>query len=183
MRKLIASTMMTLDGVLENPQNWSFDHWNDEIQDYAHTQLFTSDTLIMGHTTYVSFAEAWSARAGADEFADRMNSLPKYVASRTATSPLEWNAKLMKEDAVVPTITKLKQEDGQDILQYGMGELTYTLIEHGLVDEVRFVVFPVAVGNGERIFEGMEKLSLKLIDTKTFLTGVMILHYQPVNNA
>ncbi|MCL4263353.1 MAG: dihydrofolate reductase family protein [Anaerolineae bacterium] len=178
MRKVIVSTMVTLDGVKENPHHWSFDYWSDEISQYAYTQLFAADALVMGRVTYEGFAEAWSARAGADEFADRMNSLPKYVASRTASRPLEWNASLIQGEAPA-AIAQLKQQPGQDILQYGFGELTHAMIQHRLVDEIRLLVYPVAVGSGGRIFDGLEKTTLKLLETRHFNSGVVALHYQP----
>ena len=178
MRKVIVSTMMTVNGVAENPQLWSFDYWNDEIAKYAYEQLFATDTLIMGRLTYEGFAAAWSSRAGADEFADRMNSLPKYVASRTLEGSLEWNANLIEGD-VAAAIAELKQQPGQDILQYGCGELTDTLLQQGLVDELRFLVYPVVVNEGGRLFEKIEKAGLKLLSTQTFNTGVIALHYQP----
>jgi dihydrofolate reductase len=179
MRKIIVSTMMSLDGVEENPQNWSFDYWNDEIGKYASDQLFASDALVMGRITYEAFAEAWSSRAGNnDPFTDRINAMPKYVASRTATEPLTWNSTLIKGD-VADAIHKLKEQPGQDILQYGCGELTYTMIEAGLVDELRFLVYPVAVGSGGRIFEQVAKTPMKLLSTQAFATGVIAQHYQP----
>jgi dihydrofolate reductase len=168
--------MVTLDAVLENPQNWSFDYWNDDIQQYVRDQLFTSDVLIMGRITYEGFAEAWSARAGADEFADRINSLPKLVASRTLKQA-EWNATVMTD--VAGEVAALKGQPGQNILQYGMGELTYTLLEHGLVDELRFLVYPVTMGEGKRILEGIAKTAMTLIQTQSFDTGVLALHYAP----
>jgi dihydrofolate reductase len=177
MKKVIVSTMVSLDGVLENPQNWSFDYWSDEIGKYAYDQLFACDTLFMGRATYEGFAEAWSSRAG-DVFADQMNALPKFVASRTLSAPLTWNATLFQND-ISAEVTHLKNQPGMDILQYGMGELTYTLLQHGLVDELRFLVYPVAVGSGKRIFESLEKTPLKLLETRTFSTGVIALHYQP----
>lgn len=179
MRKVIVSTMVTMNAVMENPQNWSFDYWNDEIQKYAYDQLFESDALVMGRVTYEGFAEAWSARAGADEFADRMNNLPKFVASRTLKDSLTWNAILMKGD-VVEEVAKLKQQPGQNILQYGSGELTHTLMQQGLIDEIRLLVYPVAVGTGERIFENIDKTGMKLLEVKQFSTGAVALHYQPV---
>lgn len=181
MRKIVVSTMVTLNGVEESPQNWSFDYWNDEIQQYASDQLFASDALIMGRATYESFAEAWSARAGADAFADRINSMPKYVASRTLKEPLTWNSTLMKGD-IAGEVAKLKQQPGQNILQYGIGELTYTLMGHGLVDEIRLLVYPVAVGGSGHIFDTIEKSPMKLLEAKPFSTGVVALHYQPVAN-
>src|SRR4051812_21361636 len=98
MRKIIVSTMVTLNGVMESPQNWSFDYMNEELMKYASDQLFATDALIMGRLTFEGFAEAWSSRAGANAFADRMNALPKFVASRTLKEPLTWNSTLMKGD-------------------------------------------------------------------------------------
>lgn len=179
MRKLIVSTMSTLDAVIENPQNWSFDYTNDEFIAYAREQLFATDMLVMGRVTYEGFAEAWSARAGADDFADRINSLPKYVASRTWPGPLTWNANLIRGD-VVQEVAKLKAGSGGYILQYGSGELTRTLLQHGLIDELRLLVYPVAVGTGLRVFENIPQTRMKLLETKTFSTGVVVVHYEPV---
>ena len=106
--------------------------------------------------------------------------MPKYVASRTLKEPLQWNATLIKGD-VAEAIRKLKQEPGKSLLQYGVGELTYTMLKHGLVDELRVLVYPFAFGEGPRIFEHMGVNTLKLLDTKTFSTGVVALIYQPVN--
>ena len=178
MRKIVVSTQMTLNGVEENPQNWSFDFVNEEFMAYATDQLNAADALIMGRVTYEGFAEAWSSRAGADAFADRINSLPKYVASRTVKDGLTWNSSLIGSD-LVAEVTKLKQQPGGDILQYGIGELTYTLLEHGLIDELRFLVYPVVVGKSGHIFDQIDRANLKLLESKTFSTGVLVLHYQP----
>lgn len=182
MRKIIVSTMVSIDSVMENPQNWSFDYWNEEMQAYAREQLFSSDALISGRITYEAFAEAWSSRAGADEYADRINSLPKYVASRTLTEPLTWNSTLIKGD-IAQEVTKLKQASGQNILQFGCGELTRTLLKHGLVDEFCLIVFPVAVGTGERLLEKVDQTPMKLLKSMAFATGIQILHYQPQSKA
>jgi dihydrofolate reductase len=178
MRKIIISTMVSADSVLEDPQNWSFDYMKDELLNYVSDQLFTSDALIMGRVTYESFATAWSGRAGADAFADRINALPKYVASRTLKEPLTWNSNLLKGD-IAEEVAKLKQEPGQDILQYGSGELTHTLLQHGLVDEYRLIIFPVMVGKGRRVFENVPLTRMKLLETKTFSSGVVASHYKP----
>ena len=182
MRKIIVSTMVTLNGVEQNPQRWSFDYANDEFMKYASEQLFASDALIMGRVTYEGFATSWSARAGADAFADKINALPKYVASRTLKDPLTWNSTLLKGD-IAAEVAKIKQQPGQNILQYGIGELTDTLMENGLIDELRFLVYPVVMGGGGHMFETIDKTTLKLLDTKTFSNGVLVLHYQPVNKA
>jgi dihydrofolate reductase len=180
MRKVIVQTQVSLDGVQEDPQLFVFDYFSDEIMSYNKELLFQSDALLAGRVTYEGFAEAWSTRTG-DEFSDRINSMPKYVASRTLKEPLTWNASLLGDD-VAGAVTKLKNQPGQDILQYGIGELTHTLIKEGLVDELRFLVFPVAVGSGQRIFETFDKTALNLLETKTFETGVVALHYGVVKN-
>ncbi len=168
-----------MDMVVENPQNFVFDYANDEFMSYAREQLFESDALIMGRLTYEGFAVAWPSMAGQNEFADRMNSLPKYVASRTLKEPLTWNANLIKGD-VAKEVAKLKEQDGKNILQYGSGKLTQTLLEHGLIDEFRLMIYPVAMGTGQRPFENIQKAPMKLLETKVFNTGVVILHYQPL---
>src|SRR5690349_6352873 len=117
MRKIVVSTQVSLNGVEENPQRFAFDYAGEEFFKYASEQLFSSDALIMGRATYEGFAQAWPSRAGADAFADRMNALPKYVASRTLNGPLTWNASLLKGD-VAAEVAKIKQQPGQNILQY-----------------------------------------------------------------
>lgn len=179
MRKLIVSTQASMDSVIGNAHNWAFDYVNDEFLAYAREQLFATDTLVMGRVTYEGFVSAWPARAGVDDFADRMNSLPKYVASRTLKEPLTWNSNLIKGD-VTKSIADLKQGSGGYILQYGSGELTRTLLQHGLIDELRLMVYPVAVGSGLRVFESIEQAPMKLLETKTFSTGITILHYEPL---
>jgi len=180
MRKIIVSTMVSLNGVMNNPQNWSFDYMSDELRKYISDQLWAADTMIMGRVTYEGFAAAWSSRAGADEFADRMNALPKFVASRTLKEPLTWNANLFKGD-IAQAAKDLKAQSGQDILQYGAGELTQTLIEKGLVDEIRLLVYPVAIaGEGGYIFDKLPRTDMKVLDTRVFDTGVIAVHYQPL---
>ena len=179
MRKIIVSSQVSMDMVIDNPQNFVFDYTNDEFMGYALEQLFESDALIMGRLTYEGFSVAWPAMAGQNEFAERMNSLPKYVASRTLKEPLTWNANLIKGD-VTQEVKKLKEQNGKNILQYGSGELTRTLLEAGLIDEFRLMVFPVAMGAGQRPFVEIEKTPMKLLESKTFSSGVLILHYQPL---
>jgi dihydrofolate reductase len=180
MRKTIVEAEISLDGVLgnEGADFWGhiFRYHGQGVSDYLSDLLFTPDALLMGRLTYESFVEVWPSREGKD--ADRINSLPKYVASRTLSEPLTWNATLLKGDAA-EEIAKLKQEPGGKLLQYGIGELTQTMLEHGLVDEVRLVLFPFVYGRGQRVFDRFDTTSLKLLDTKTFSTGAIALHYQP----
>lgn len=179
MRKVIVEAEVSLDGIMNGPDFWGqvFKYHSDDVTDYLNKLLFAPDALLLGRLTYEVFAEVWPSREG--KMADKINSMPKYVASRTLQEPLAWNATLIKGD-LVKEIGKLKQEPGQDLLQYGVGELTDTMLKHGLVDELRLLVFPFTCGKGPHVFENMDITSLKLLETKTFSSGVIALHYQPV---
>ena len=107
-----------------------------------------------------------------------MNSLPKFVASTTLEEPLEWNATLLRGD-LAEEIAKLKQQPGQDILIYGSGELVNTLMQHNLIDQLNLLVYPVVLGSGKRLFRERSTTTLRLVDTKTFSSGVVALIYQP----
>jgi dihydrofolate reductase len=170
MRKLVESTFMTLDGVISNPHHWGPPYWDDEHAAYAQKLLFDANVLLLGRDTYEGFVQAWPEREG--ELADRINAMPKYVASRTLTETT-WNATLLEGD-VADAVAKLKEEDGGTILKYGTGELDRTLIEHGLVDEFHFWVFPLVAGEGDRLLEGLEPTHLQLVDSVTFASGIVV---------
>lgn len=180
MRKVIVEAEVSLDGVMggENMEFWNhiFQFHSEDVKQYLDDLLLMPDALLMGRVTYEGFAQIWPTRQG--KMADTINSMPKYVASRTLKEPLEWNATLIKGD-VVGEIKKLKQEPGSSLLQYGIGELTHTMLKHGLVDELRLLVFPFAFGEGARIFDQMGTHTLKLLEAKPFSSGVVALHYQP----
>ena len=179
MRKIIVAAEVSLDGVMNGgPEFWGqiFNYHSEDVADYLQKLLFTPDALLMGRITYEGFAEVWPSREGED--ADRINGMPKYVASKTLKEPLKWNSILIKGDTA-EAIGKLKQGPGNDMLQYGVGELTHTMLQHGLVDEFRILVFPFTVGEGPRLFEHMGINALKLIDTKTYSSGAVLLRYQP----
>jgi len=183
-RKIIVEVEVSVDGAMggENMDFWKqiFPSHSADVQAYLNELLFMPDALLIGRKTYEMFAKVWPAREGKD--ADRINSMPKYVASRTKKEPLQWNAMLIKGD-VAEEIKKLKQEPGKSLLQYGVGELTHTMLKYGLVDELRVLVYPFAFGEGPRIFEHMGVNTLELLDTKTFSSGVVALHYQPQQSA
>jgi len=180
MRKIIVEAEISLDGGMggENIDFWNqiFPFHSADLTEYLNDLLFMPDALLMGEKTYEFFAQVWPTRQGKD--ADRINSMPKYVASRTLKEPLKWNATLIKGD-VAEAIKKLKQEPGKGLLQYGVGELTHTMLKAGLVDEFRILVFPFTFGEGPRIFDHMGVNTLKLLETKTFSSGVVALHYKP----
>jgi dihydrofolate reductase len=172
MRKIIVEAEVSVDGVMgQGPDFWNqiFQFHSQDVQEYLSELLFMPDALLIGQKTYEGFAQVWPTRQGKD--ADRINSMPKYVASRTLKEPLKWNATLIKGD-VAEEIRKLKEAPG---------ELTHTMLKHGLIDEFRILVFPLTVGEGPRIFERMGINTLKLLDTKTFSSGVVALIYQPAN--
>ena len=176
MRNVVVTEYVTLDGVMDEPA-WTEPYWNDEISQFKNDELFASDALLLGRVTYEGFAAAWPTMEGTGEFGERMNSLPKYVASRTLKAT-EWNASLIKGN-VVEEVSRLKQQPGQNLLIYGSGELVHTLMQHNLIDEYRLLVYPVVLGSGKRLFKDGSAATLKLVDAKTFSSGVVALIYQP----
>jgi dihydrofolate reductase len=188
MRKVVAAEYITADGVMQDPGGvgeielggWSNAYFNDELGKYQSDQLFASDALLLGRVTFEGFAAAWPSMEQTEgEFAVRMNSLPKFVASTTLKEPLEWNATLIKGD-VAKQVAELKDQPGQDILIYGSSELFNTLMQGNLIDEYRLMVFPVALGTGKPLFKaGNDKTDLKLADAQTTDTGVVMLTYRP----
>lgn len=178
MSKVVLVTYVSLDGVVENP-SWTAPYWNDELAAYQRDQLFASDALLLGRVTYEEFAAAWPSMTEEGDFGQRMNSLPKYVATNTLQA-LEWNATAIEGD-VVEMLAKNKEQPGGDLLIYGSADLVGTLMAHDLIDEYRLIVFPTVVGKGRRLFpEGANAPTLQLADTVTFSTGAVSLVYQPV---
>lgn len=180
MRKVIVSMFVTLDGVMEAPDKWSFQFMSEEQEKFKFGELAGSDALLLGRVTYEGFAAAWphmTEQAG--EYADMMNNYPKYVIS-TTLEEAEWNNSQLIKRNLTEEVNKLKQQPGKDILVFGSGDLVHTLMQHDLIDEYRLMVFPVVVGSGKRLFrDGSDRKVLKLVDTKTFSSGVVVLTYQP----
>jgi dihydrofolate reductase len=179
MRNIIVTEYLTLDGVFEEPGHWSFDYFNEEAMLYKREELFSSDVQLLGRVTYEGFAKAWPTMPDTGDFGERMNSMPKYVVS-TTLSHADWQNSTIISKNIVDEIKKLKEQPGQKILVAGSGKLVHTLMQHDLVDEYRFMVHPLVLGSGKRLFtEGTEKLKLTLVDSKPFKTGIVVLHYQP----
>src|SRR5215475_9523356 len=139
--KIAVQMYASVDGVVEAPETWEGPYWTDDHERYAYKRLLAADALLLGRATYQTFAASWPSRTG-DDFADRMNSLPKYVASSTLDEHLAWNNSQVIRGDVVAEVTKLKQQPGRDILLYGSGQLFNTLLHHHLIDEFRLWVFP-----------------------------------------
>jgi dihydrofolate reductase len=174
MRRLIVTEFLTLDGVYEEATPWRSGYNPDDGQ-FKYDELFESGALLLGRVTYESFAKYWLTATG--QFANRMNGLPKFVATTTLTS-LEWNATVLAGD-VVAAVEALKRQEGQNLLVYGSGTFVQTLLRHGLVDELRLMVFPIVLGGGKRLFSGGDKLPLKLVTSRNLGAGVMLLTYEP----
>ena len=170
MSKLIESTFVSLDGVIESPQNWSPPYWDDEHAAYARKMLWDADALLLGRKTYEGFAQAWPTRPAGDEYTDRINAMPKHVASNTLTETT-WNTSVLEGDTA-EAVAKLKE--GTNLLKFGTGELDRTLLEHGLVDEFHLWIFPVIAGSGARLFDGFDLTHLQLVDVSTFESGIVV---------
>ena len=184
MGKIVVEAEVSVDGAMggEKMAFWQqvFQFHSPDVEAYLNDLLLMPDALLMGRKTYESFAAIWPSRQGED--ADRINHMPKFVASRTLAGPLAWNATLMAGD-VVETVRKLKAAPAGGFLQYGVGELTHTLLSAGLVDEFRLLVYPFAFGAGPRLFDQMGVTVLQLLEARTFSSGVLALHYQPAPKA
>ncbi|MDQ2939470.1 MAG: dihydrofolate reductase family protein [Actinomycetota bacterium] len=186
MSKLIVSEFVTLDGVMEAPggepthphTGWVMDFMGPEQQQYKLDEVREAESLLLGRVTYEGFSAAWPEREG--EFADKMNSMPKYVVSSTLSEPLEWNNATLIRSDVAGEVAKLKQKPSEPILVAGSQTLVHSLIENDLVDEYRVMVFPVLIGSGKRLFpDSPDKHSMKLVDTKLFDSGVVVHTYHP----
>ncbi len=174
MRKLVESTFVTLDGRVSNPQDWSPPYWDDEHNAYASKLLFAADALLLGRVTYEGFVQAWPSRSG-DPYTDRINAMPKYVASRALTDAT-WNTTVLDGD-VAEAVAELKAQPGENILKFGTGELDRTLIANGLVDEFHFWVFPVLAGAGQSLIDGVDVTHLELVETTRFASGIVVHAY------
>jgi dihydrofolate reductase len=189
MRQVVVAEYLSLDGVGEDPgrigafehRGWIIPYYDDELATYMSNQLSASDALLLGRTTYEGFVTVWPSRSG-DPIADRMNSLPKHVASTTLEEPLDWNATLLKAD-VADEVRKLTQQPGGNILIYGSGTLVRALMRRDLIDVYQIMLIPVVLGSGERFFrEGHDPTTLSLTDVRTTAAGVVVLTYRrPLN--
>ena len=183
MGRIVATEYVTLDGVFEEPGNWSFQFWNVEALTFKFDELLASDAMLLGRVTYQGFAAAWPSMRDEQGFADRMNSLPKYVVS-TTLKEATWNNSTLLKGNVVDEVTKLKQQFERDILLGGSGQLVRTLMQHDLIDEYRFMLHPIVLGNGKRLFaDGLDTSVLKLVGTQAFSSSVVILTYRPAQQA
>jgi dihydrofolate reductase len=186
MGRIVVTEFISIDGVVEDPGGaedykhggWAFEFDRGEDGDkFKLDETMDSAALLLGRTTYEGFADAWPSREG--EFADKFNQMPKYVVSSTLKNP-EWTNTTVLEGDLSASVKQLRDEVDGDIVVHGSAQLVQALIEHGLVDELRLMVFPVVLGSGKRLFgETSAKRPLKLTDSKTVGAGVAIQVYEP----
>ncbi len=186
MGRIVVTEFVSLDGVMEDPGGaedfehggWSFEiSRGDEGDKFKLDETFASEALLLGRVTYEGFAEAWPSREG--EFADKFNSMPKYVVSSTLEEP-EWNNSTVLRGDLAEEVAKLKHEHDGDVVVHGSARLAQALLEHDLVDELRLMVYPVVLGSGKRLFgETSDKKTLRLVESKVVGDGVAILIYRP----
>jgi dihydrofolate reductase len=178
MRKVVVSEFVSLDGVMENP-GWTFQFGSKEQDNFKYNELKESDALLLGRVTYEGFAAAWpNMIEQTGEYGHWMNDYPKHVVSTTLDQVAWKNSSLITGD-LAEEITNLKKQSGKDILIFGSCSLVQNLMKLGLIDEYRLMIYPIVLGSGKRLFEeGMDTTTLKLADTKTFDSGVVVLTYQ-----
>jgi dihydrofolate reductase len=186
MGKIVVTEFISLDGVVEDPggsEDYKYGGWafefsrGDEGDKFKLDETMDSEALLLGRRTYEGFAEAWPSREG--EFADRFNSMPKYVVSSTLTDP-EWTNTTVIGADLPAEVSRLKEELEGDVVVHGSAQLAQALVDQGLVDELRLMVFPVVLGTGKRLFgETSDKRPLRLADSKVVGDGVAILIYEP----
>ena len=183
MRKVVAAEFLSLDGVMEAPDRWHFPYFNEEMEQAVGEGFAASDAMLMGRVNYEEWAAFWPNQDPEENpMAETMNGLTKYVVSTTLEEPLEWNNASLIGENVAQEISELKRQPGKDIVISGSGALVRSLLEDGLIDELKLMIHPIVVGSGKRLFEdGEKRTALELVDSKTFSTGVVYLTYRPAD--
>ncbi len=192
MRKVIVSMNMTLDGYMAGPQcelDWHFRCWNEEMAMTTSELLGRADTILLGRITYDAMARYWSAKIGDlhssredIDFADMMNRYTKVVFSRSLTTPIWNNSRLVKGN-IAKEIRLLKDQPGRDMITYGSGQIVDSLVRQKLVDEFQIWMHPVAIGRGKALFRELQhSIPLQLSQTRTFSTGVVLLFYHSIQS-
>lgn len=183
LRKIIALELISVDGVMEKPEEWATPYSSDEMNEANAAGMAASDALLLGRKTYEALASFWPEQPAGDPMVDYINSVRKLVVSTTLEEPLEWNNSTLVEEDMAGGIAELKRQEGKDFTIIGSGELVRSLLGYGLLDELKLMVYPVVLGSGKRLFEnGGDREALELVDSKPFGTGVVSLAYRPARN-
>jgi dihydrofolate reductase len=182
MRRVCAWELVSVDGVMESPEEWAFPYSDAEMGEVSASGMARSDALLLGRVTYEHLAAYWPDQPGGTPMVDYINSVPKYVISGTLEEPLGWNNSVLIKGNAAEEIAKLKRQQGKHITILGSGELVRSLLRDGLLDELRLMVHPLVMGNGKRLFEnGADRKALELVNSRTFATGVVYLTYRPAD--
>ena len=173
MSRIVVTEYLTLDGVFEEPGEWSFPFFDEAVAKWKFDELFAADALLLGRKTYEGFAAAWPSYEDEVGFADRMNGMPKHVVSSTLRDP-EWN------NTHVVSLGELAGLPAENLLVAGSGQLVHALLEQGFVDELRLLVHPLVRGKGAQLFaDGLPTRSFELAELEQFATGTVALTYRP----
>ena len=176
-RKIIASELVSLDGVMEAPEEWHFPYFDDEMGEAIGAAMAKTEAMLMGRVTYEEWSAFFPSQSGDD--ADYMNNISKFVVS-TTLDEVDWENSTLINENITEEIAKLKQQPGGDISISGSGALVRSLLRTGLLDELRLMVHPIVIGKGKRLFDDNdEQTGLELVDSETFDTGVIYLTYRP----
>ena len=183
MRKVVAVELVSVDGVMESPEEWAFSYSNDEMEEANASGMAASDALLLGRVTYEALAAFWPNQPGGTPIVDYINSVAKYVVSGTLEEPLAWNnSTLIEGNEFADEIAAMKRRPGKDITIVGSAVLLRSLLGDGLLDELRLMVHPLVLGRGKRLFgHGDDRTPLELKGSRTFGTGVLSLSYRPVS--
>jgi dihydrofolate reductase len=192
MRKLIVAEFVSLDGVMQAPGGvdedtdggfshggWTMPYWHDDIGTHFFEAMSQCDTLLLGRKTWQTHGEAFEPMAEGDPFGDVMKKLQKFVVSTTLTSVDAWRNSTLISQNVVEEVHKLKEKPGKNIYIDGSSVLVHTLARHDLVDEYSLLVYPLVLGQGKRVFPDDLRVNLKLVESKPFPSGVVLMRYQP----
>ena len=177
MRKVIESTLVSLDGVVDDVGSWGRKYFDPAWWKSATQTLGACDALLLGRNTYEMLAER--SRVVDNPYSRLMNGMRKYVFSSTLKNA-DWNNSVLVRGDVAAEVAKLKREDGKDIMSYGHGPLGQALLEHGLLDEIHFAIHPVLVGRGKVALRDNLRAELKLIESRTLANGVVVVSYEPI---
>jgi dihydrofolate reductase len=176
--RLVATEYISLDGVFEEPGRWSSPFFDDQAAQFKFEELNATDAQLLGRKTYEGFAKAWPTMEGTGDFGVKMNTMPKYVVTSTLKE-LDWTGSKRIDGNVEEAVRKLKAQPGRDLLLAGSGQLFRSLMRAGLIDVYRFMVHPLVVGKGKRLFTDEDpRQELKLVHSGTFSKGIVVLEYE-----
>lgn len=179
MGKIVLTEFLTLDGVMGSPHHWNGPFFDQDVAKYKLDEVMASDALLLGRITYDEFAAAWPGRSDPDGFADRFNSMPKYVVSATLSAPA-WNNTHVIHENLREALAQLREEHAGDIVVHGSGTLARTLMTDNLIDEYRLMIHPVVLGGGLKLFpDGATAPGLELVEANPFPNGNVVLTYRP----